>query len=531
MRRNEPVTRQEHLVAPGSHLITTTDLDSLITAVNKDFVDISGFNEEELIGQPHNMIRHPDMPEAAFASLWQTIQGGGSWKGLVKNRCKNGDFYWVDAFVTPIKKDGVTLEYQSVRVEPTRAQVARAEAAYAAWRKGHLPRRYQATALPLNWKIALSFLMLSVAVMASAPFLGWVAVSLAQLALTFLFVVTMVAVWPQVKLASQAREGVHPVMPYLYTGRRGDSAWLEYDRMKRDSTMRAIAARMHVNVTMMGSSKDKTMECISHSMQHIASQRSDIASMIQAFDELEVSVKRVSELSSVTHSATQSAREASQTSDGRMQQMTEAIVALTKQLESASGGIEILANKSVDINRVLDVITDIAEQTNLLALNAAIEAARAGEAGRGFAVVADEVRGLAQRTRTSTQEIGAIIGDLRDTTEAVVTTIQSGSAASTRALSMTTDAQSSLQDVLRQIETIEQHAQEVASATEQQAALSVQVKQQGGNLSTLGEHSVSRSESACEESDRLARAVERAQLLAGHFLVMLTGSVKSRRNV
>ncbi|MCH8531965.1 MAG: methyl-accepting chemotaxis protein [Saccharospirillum sp.] len=530
MRRNEPVTRQEQLVSPGSHLITTTDLNSYITAVNEDFVSISGFTEEELIGQPHNLIRHPDMPEAAFANLWQTIQNGGSWKGLVKNRCKNGDHYWVDAFVTPIQKDGTTLEYQSVRVQPTRAQVARAEKVYAAWRKGNLPQRYQATALPLHWKISLTYMVICTVMALSTMLVGWLAASLAVLAMTLLFTVTLIAVWPQVRLASQARDGVHPVMPYLYTGRRGDSAWLEYDRLKRDSTMRAIAARMNVNVSMMGHSKDKTMECISHSMQHIASQRSDIASMIQAFDELEVSIKRVSELSSVTHSATQSAREASQTSDGRMQQMTEAIVALTEQLESASDGIEVLANKSVDINRVLDVITDIAEQTNLLALNAAIEAARAGEAGRGFAVVADEVRGLAQRTRTSTQEIGAIIGDLRETTDAVVTTIQGGRTASTRALSMTTDAQSSLQDVLQQIETIEQHAQEVASATEQQAALSVQVKQQGGNLNTLGEHSVSRSESACEESDRLARAVERAQLLAGHFLTMLTGSVQSRRN-
>ena len=526
MRKTGPVTGHQRLYAASEHLITTTELDSTITAVNDSFVAISGYTKDELIGQPHNLIRHPDMPEGAFANLWESIRAGNSWKGLVKNRCKNGDHYWVDAFVTPITKNGKTVEYQSVRVLPTPEQIARAEKVYEAWRTGKLPSRYQALALPLHLKITAAYLALTGLLLISGLFQGLWTLAYGFTGMSLLFAATLLAVWPQVKLAREARVGTHPVMPYLYTGKRGDSAWLEYDRMKRDSTMRAIAARMYANVGIMGSSKEKTLDCIQFSMNHIQAQRSDIVSIQQAFDELESSVQRVSELTDITHSATQSARESSRLSNEKMQQMTDAITALTSQLEQASTGIEELARRSLDINQVLNVITDIAEQTNLLALNAAIEAARAGEAGRGFAVVADEVRGLARRTRTSTEEISSIINGLRQVTGSVVGTIHQGHKASTLATTMTREAQSSLNDILGHIELIEQHAQEVASATEEQSVLSVQVQQQSNNLGMLGDQSVTSSEHACNESENLAHAVDRAQLLASHFLAMLTRGLK-----
>ncbi|WP_051207657.1 methyl-accepting chemotaxis protein [Saccharospirillum impatiens] len=526
MRHTQSVTGHERSYAANEHLITTTDLDSRITAVNDSFVSVSGYREDELLGQPHNLIRHPDMPKGAFENLWESIRAGNSWKGLVKNRCKNGDHYWVDAFVTPITKDGKAAEYQSVRVMPTPEQIARAETVYQAWRTGKLPSRYQAIGLPLHLKITAIYLSLAGLLLLNGMFFNALVSAHSFFFLTLLFAATLMTVWPQVKLAREARMGTHPVMPYLYTGKRGDSAWLEYDRMKRDSTMRAIAARMHANVGTMGLSKDKTLDCIQFSMNHIQSQRCDIVSIKQAFDELESSVHRVSELTSVTHTATQSARESSKLGSEKMQQMTEAIMALTAQLEQASNGIEELARRSLDINQVLKVITDIAEQTNLLALNAAIEAARAGEAGRGFAVVADEVRGLARRTRTSTDEISTIINGLQQVTNSVVETIHKGQSASTLATAMTQEAQSSLSDILGHIELIERHAQEVASATEEQSALSVQVQQQCSNLGILGDQSVTSSESARNESENLAQAVDRTHLLANHFLVMLTGGLK-----
>ncbi|MFP4137017.1 MAG: methyl-accepting chemotaxis protein [Halomonas sp.] len=136
MRNNQPVSQQEYLLHDDHFLITRTDLKGRITYANPAFVEVSGFRHDELLGAPHNIVRHPDMPEAAYQNLWDTLKAGESWKGLVKNRRKNGDHYWVEANVSPIVEEGEVKGYASVRVKPSREDVERAEAAYARIREG-----------------------------------------------------------------------------------------------------------------------------------------------------------------------------------------------------------------------------------------------------------------------------------------------------------------------------------------------------------------------------------------------------------
>lgn len=130
MRNNQPVTNKENEMKEGSILVSTTDTKGIITMCNSDFIEISGYAENELIGKPHNLVRHPDMPAAAFQDLWDTINAGNPWIGYVKNRCKNGDYYWVTANVTPITENGQVTGYMSVRYKPSREEIAAAEALY-----------------------------------------------------------------------------------------------------------------------------------------------------------------------------------------------------------------------------------------------------------------------------------------------------------------------------------------------------------------------------------------------------------------
>ncbi|CAO3417422.1 methyl-accepting chemotaxis protein [Azospirillum doebereinerae] len=139
MRLNEPITNREIEMEDGVLLVSRTDTGGRITFVNKAFIDISGFAESELIGSPHNLIRHPHMPKAAFADLWATVKDGRPWEGLVKNRTKTGDFYWVRANVTPVVENGQVTGYISIRTKPSRAQIAGAEALYADIREGRAP--------------------------------------------------------------------------------------------------------------------------------------------------------------------------------------------------------------------------------------------------------------------------------------------------------------------------------------------------------------------------------------------------------
>lgn len=106
MRRNLPVTPHQKHIDPKHILVTLTDLDGNITHSNQAFCSVSSFSRDELIGQPHNIIRHPDMPPEAFKDMWSTIKADLPWRGIVKNRCKNGDYYWVEAYVTPFFENG-----------------------------------------------------------------------------------------------------------------------------------------------------------------------------------------------------------------------------------------------------------------------------------------------------------------------------------------------------------------------------------------------------------------------------------------
>ncbi|RBI65505.1 chemotaxis protein [Vreelandella sulfidaeris] len=142
MRNNQPVSQREIELKEDDFLVSRTDTKGRITYANPAFIDISGFEHAELMGAPHNLIRHPDMPSAAFANLWQTVQAGETWRGLVKNRCKNGDHYWVDASVTPIIEDEQVVGYTSVRVQAARDAIERAERAYADIREGRNKRLY-----------------------------------------------------------------------------------------------------------------------------------------------------------------------------------------------------------------------------------------------------------------------------------------------------------------------------------------------------------------------------------------------------
>ncbi|PPC77160.1 chemotaxis protein [Pokkaliibacter plantistimulans] len=130
MKVNMPITDNEVKLKDGEELVTKTDLKGTITYVNPAFIQISGFSEEELLGHNHNVVRHPDMPQAAFKDLWDTLKLGRPWNKLVKNRCKNGDYYWVKANVTPITRDGKVVEYMSVRTLPSAEEVATAERLY-----------------------------------------------------------------------------------------------------------------------------------------------------------------------------------------------------------------------------------------------------------------------------------------------------------------------------------------------------------------------------------------------------------------
>ena len=159
MKVNLPVTNREAELREGHPIVSKTDLKGVITYVNPEFVAISGFSERELLGKSHNIVRHPDMPQTAFEDLWKTVKGGRPWAGLVKNRCKNGDHYWVMANVTPLYEGGQVAGYMSVRSKPTREQIDRAATLYRRINAGKSPRTPLPTRLNMLKNLSIKTLL------------------------------------------------------------------------------------------------------------------------------------------------------------------------------------------------------------------------------------------------------------------------------------------------------------------------------------------------------------------------------------
>ena len=124
------ISNNEKNFSDSEQLVSTTDLEGRITYANEEFCEIAGYSLDELTGQHHNIVRHPNMPKAAFGDLWDKLKHGNSWRGMVKNRCKNGDFYWVDAYVTPLYENNKIVGYQSVRTKPSEEQKKKAQQFY-----------------------------------------------------------------------------------------------------------------------------------------------------------------------------------------------------------------------------------------------------------------------------------------------------------------------------------------------------------------------------------------------------------------
>ncbi|WP_203142452.1 methyl-accepting chemotaxis protein [Marinobacter mangrovi] len=218
--------------------------------------------------------------------------------------------------------------------------------------------------------------------------------------------------------------------------------------------------------------------------ENTSRQHSEIDSVVTAMNEMSAAA---SEVATFASDAAGNAREASDGVVSTQSTLTTAVNGvqeLAADMEEASGAIGQVANRSDDINRILEVIRGIAEQTNLLALNAAIEAARAGEQGRGFAVVADEVRTLASRTRESTDEISEMIEGLQGEVQQTVTVIRGGVDRATNAVERTREADQSLAEVVQRIATIVEHVTQVATAAEEQSSVSEEINR---NLTNIGD--------------------------------------------
>ena len=423
MRTNLPVTQHGFTFPPEQTLVSVTDLKGRIVYCNPAFVAVSGYSAAELMGQPHNLVRHPDMPEEAFRDMWDTIQSKQPWTGLVKNRRKNGDYYWVRANATPMVDGDQVTGYLSVRTSPSRESVAGAESLYAEMQaqarsgrktkalfRGQVVRtdgvgRLQGLLKP-GPVVRLSLVQVGLmAVLLMGHYLGLPLGALALLGCAL----AALGVWSTWSMTFAPLSGLVLDANHLAAGDLSHKVSVNSTGLIRQ--LQQAMMQMSVNLRTVVSDVRQELEQFSIAVQEIADGNQDLSSRTESqassLQETAASMEQIN--STVQQSAHAAQRGSALAHDtGTVTQRSNAAV------ESVARSMDDISQSSVRISEIIQLIEGVAFQTNILALNAAVEAARAGEQGRGFAVVAAEVRSLAQRTTTAAKEIKQLINESND---------------------------------------------------------------------------------------------------------------------
>ena len=501
MRNNQPVTQNEIQLKDGCHLVSSTNLKGVITHCNQNFVDISGFSEQELVGTPHNLVRHPDMPQAAFADLWDTLKAGQHWMGMVKNRAKNGDHYWVDAYVTPLYDQGKVIGYESVRVKPQRDQIDRAAQAYARINQGKnpIPGQLKHTSALLQ---LLPWLVLLIALLASP----------APLWLTGLATcLTVISLWLNTNLQAGVTAEAHKVadnqiMTWIYTGRNDVCGQIQFALYTQQRRLQTVLVRIADNSSRLQQATKNTLSLSHNTLQRVQKQHTYTSEVEHTSQEIQNAAGNLSDNTQQSIEASNKATATAGQGEKDIAVMAEHTGSLQQELRTTGDAIAALATETQAVNRFLQAISDIAEQTNLLALNAAIEAARAGEQGRGFAVVADEVRSLAQRTQESAGEIQSIVNGLNQHSDHSVAALNKGQESTQETLNTAHQVTEVFSTIRNELADIEACANASSQAVEQQNQAAESITShlhQLEQLSTEAERLAGDMNDQCEQLSQL----------------------------
>ena len=528
MKINTPVTQKEHPFPKGKYIVSKTDLKGITTYGNDTFFEVSGFSPEELIGKNHNVVRHPDMPPQAFAWLWDTIQDGRPWRGIVKNRRKNGDHYWVDALAVPVRKNDQTIGYMSVRTEPTRAQISAADALYKSLNeaKAGIPKPNLWHRISLRTKlVGLAVLMVLMQIVGAV--LGSYDEQLGMselntgIILQALGIGSIIAGIILVVLQHRMLGALERVRQHLDHISQGDlTDDIPNDRLDELGKLNdgLITMQTHLKVMMadiasMAKAVGSNAKTLSDEMASVyrqsEQQSGSVANIAGSMEKISASVRDVADSALATANAVQESDDGLRQVSTQMHQSRTASRAVVETVANASGTMNHLYQSIEQIGAITQGIQEIAEQTNLLALNAAIEAARAGEMGRGFAVVADEVRKLAERSRLQTEEIGRTVEVIQKATRAAVANMEAAGeqvqktdvemdsteagllhAASQgeRISDMARHIASTAEDQSRASEEVSLNINSIAAATEANLSILAQVKDSAGKLDATAIH-------------------------------------------
>jgi len=508
-RRNQSVVDEEVLLDQGDELVSTTDLRGITTYANDVFCRVAGYELDELVGKNHNLVRHPDMPKAAFKDLWDKLKAGQNWRGAVKNRCKDGRYYWVDAYVSPTFENGQLTGYQSVRVRLDQKEKDVAIKAYKALNQG---KKIESWYSALNSRHIL-FMLFSVAGLAGVALISnWFALLLPVLPFIFYFDELVTTPGYLKSLKSEYDSASR----WVFSGTKAHSIADYHIKLQRGK-VRTILGRVIDSANVLSRGVSALNNAALHSKQGVEKQTDELHQVSTAVEEMVVTISEVSQNTSSTSEKVHQAHSDCEKATLSMTTTMKQVSALAEDVAKSSTSAAELAEEAEKIGSIMQEIQGIADQTNLLALNAAIEAARAGEHGRGFSVVADEVRALSSRTHGATEQIHKSINEIQSTLRSWSETMAQGKEAAELCVADTQLTQDVVTGVYNAITDIADLTMQISTAAEEQNAVSLEISKNIVNISDASIENLQQAKTVEFEAEAIKRRTTRLKSLGTSF--------------